>query len=113
MIRKSPRDLEESPYGESRVILWDQQRFVVLHSWATLSEMSSSERLENVTPSPCSGCGRVPHRSTLDREFVAGTIYSRWKGEDFEEYAFYCRPCAAEATRDFGYAREDEGSRDP
>jgi hypothetical protein len=26
--------LEESPYGESRAIIWNDVYFVVLHSWA-------------------------------------------------------------------------------
>ena len=45
--------LEESPYGESGVIIWNNEFFIVLHSWAELSEITESTRLENINLYRC------------------------------------------------------------
>lgn len=104
--------LEESPYGESRVIIWNDVYFVVLHSWAELSERSGSTRLENISLYPCLVCDRMPDHSNLDRDFVAGTRYWIFGGEDHNQYAIYCRPCAAKLVPECGYTRAQERSMD-
>lgn len=104
--------LEESPYGESRVIIWNNEFFVVLHSWEELSEITESTRLENINLYPCRECARMPDYVNLDRDFVAGTRYWAFGGEDHNEYACYCRPCAAKLVRDCGYTRAQERSLD-
>ena len=54
----------------------------------------------------------MPDYVNLDRDFVAGTRYWAFGGEDHNEYACYCRPCAAKLVRDCGYTRAQERSLD-
>ncbi len=97
--------LNESPYGESQVIIWNEAYFVVLRSWEALAERSGTGRLDNITLYPCRECDRMPNYSNLDRDFVAGSLYWASTGEDHSQYAFYCRPCAARVLQEFGYVR--------